>query len=630
MVKVVQSGRLVAMVIVLTVGFATLGYRLVDLQVFQCEHLRKEAIDNTHRTFLRESRRGDIRDRQGNLLAGTVFVKTVCASPELLGSYKGDVARLLAPLLQLSESELSEKLEPRTYVSQKGEVKIDPHVILKRKVALETWEQIRKEMSQFPGIDLKTLPVKDRTFLRNLRTGGIFVEPYDEQLRVYPNETLAAHVLGFVGSVERQTARGVVRELVGVDGIERISDAALRGVRGWRTTEVVHRREVVPFRDQDVQPHPGRHVILTLDVGLQHIVETELVEVMERHSPVSASAIAVRPATGEILAMANAPVFDVNHPGNAPIEILRNRAITDVAEPGSTFKIVAASAALNEGLVTLETQFDCEGGRFWYAGRSLRDDHPAGILTVEGIIAKSSNIGTAKIALQLGRERLYQYIRNFGFGAPTGIPLVGEVRGIVHPPKAWDKLSITRFPIGQGIAVTPLQMVMAMSAVANGGRLMQPWLIERIVDDEGRTIVQYQPQTIRQVISEAAAAQMVTALKTVVSTNGTAKRAKLEHYTVAGKTGTAQKAGKGGYVPEKYFASFVGFFPAANPELCIAVVVDEPKLPNYYGSQTAAPAFRNIAERAAKYLAIKPDVVSAESLRAHQSDHSFAVHKDRP
>ncbi len=615
MVKAVQNGRLVVMAVLLALAFAALGYRLVDLQFLRCDDLRKKAEDNTHRTFVREPRRGDIRDRRGNLLAGSVFVKTVSAAPGLIGGYQAIVARTLAPLLEMSETQLAERLQIRTYVTAEGETKIDPHVVLKHKVSLEAWEKIQAAMYALKfGVNETALHPKKRAFYRELRSSAIFAEAYNDQLRVYPNRALAAHVLGHVQMRDRDTVRGTVSEMAGADGVERALDSSLRGVPGWRTTEVAKARELVPFREQDVEPSSGRHVILTIDAALQHIVESELAEVMQKFSPVSASAIVVKPRTGEILALANVPSFDPNKPGDFPEAYRRNRAITDISEPGSTFKIIAVSGALNDGIVGLDTEFDCEEGHFLYAGRRLRDDHPSGSLSVEDIVAKSSNIGTAKIALQMGRERLYDYIRGYGFGSVTGIPLVGEVRGIIHSPKAWDKLSITRFPIGQGVAVTPLQMVMAMSAIANGGRLMQPMLIDRVVDDEGRIVVQYQPQQLRQVISEAAAKQMTVALKSVVSEKGTAKRARLVHYTVAGKTGTAQKAGNGSYLRGKYFSSFIGYFPSEMPELCISVVLDEPKLPNYYGSQTAAPAFRNIAERAAKYLAIKPDISPNEPL----------------
>ena len=326
---------------------------------------------------------------------------------------------------------------------------------------------------------------------------------------------------------------------------------------------------------------------------------------MEKHSPISISSIVVRPRTGEILAMATLPNFDPNNLGNSA-DARRNRVIADVAEPGSTFKIVVASAALNEGIVKLGDTFDCEHGHFFYCGRMLHDHESYGTLSVENIITKSSNIGAAKIGIKLGESRLYDYMRNFGFGTPTGIPLQGEVRGIVHPVKSWSKVSIAQIPMGQGIAVTRLQMMMAMCAIANNGWLMRPMLVGRLEDRDHKVVAKYSPQRLRQVISEPAARQMVKALKTVVSADGTAPKAALDHYTVAGKTGTAQKVENGGYAHGKYFSSFIGFFPADNPELCISVMMDEPKQ-GYYGGQTAAPVFKQIAERAANYLNIRPE-----------------------
>lgn len=603
--------------ILLTIAFCCLGYRLVDLQVVQHEKLRKLARVNTHQLFLRETRRGEIRDRRGNLLAGTLYVKTVNANPSLIAPYQEKVARVLAPLLEMDEQVLLKKLEFSTFVDEQGRLKVDQHSELKDKVSLERWERIQEAMKTLDfGIDESALSKAERQFFWNLRHRAIYSDRYDDQLRVYPNKQLAAHVIGYVGATNRQTMAGNVRELAGSDGIERVMDAVLRGVPGWRQTEYARSRELVTFRNQDVDPQAGRNVVLTLDAGLQHIVESELAEVMLRNSPDSVSAIVVQPRTGEILAMATLPTYDPNRLQDSQPEHRRNRAITDMLEPGSTFKIVPISAALAEGLVTLDTRVDCEGGRWFFAGRSLKDDHPAGVLTVEQVVGKSSNIGTAKIAVQLGAARLYEYARRFGFGSRTGVSLAGELNGWLHPPKRWSKLSLSRIPIGQGVAVTPIQMVMAMSAIANGGRLMRPMLVDRIEDENGNILVQYGPEMVRQVVNEEVAKEMVTALKSVMSTNATGRKARLDYYTCAGKTGTAQKVVNGGYSHSQYFASFVGFFPADAPELCIAVILDDPKGGNYYGGSTAGPAFKHIAERAAKYLAIKPEIVPPEALAA--------------
>lgn len=602
------------LLMLLIAAFAGLGYRLVELQVFRHEELHAKAQQNTQREFLLEPRRGDILDARGNLLATSIFVKTVCADPVLIGSRQAEVARAIAPVLQLPERELHKRLLPVTRLNERGETVTNRYVVLKRKVSVETWEKVQAAMRNLTfGIDESKLPKADRPFYRDLRLKSVFADPMDDQLRVYPNQSLAAHVLGFVGMSDTEVNGTRITETVGIDGLERTLDSKLKGVRGWRVTEADKRnREMVTFRDQDVEPRDGLNAVLTLDSVIQHLLESALSEAADKHSPLSISGIVIRPRTGEILAMATLPNFDPNDPGRAvTADARRNRVIADVVEPGSTFKIVVVSGALNDQAVKLTDNFDCEHGAFHYAGRILHDHESYDVLSAQEIITKSSNIGAAKIGIRLGQNRLYDYIRSFGFGASTGIPLPGEVHGIVHPVKDWSKVSIAQIPMGHGIAVTRLQMTMAMCAIANNGWLMRPTLVDRLEDRNGNVVAKYKPQQVRRVISEAAAKQMVTALKTVVSPVGTAPKAALEHYTVAGKTGTAQKAGPGGYLPGKYIASFIGFLPADNPELCVAIVMDEPKQ-GYYGGQTCAPVFKQVAERAANYLNIRPDLDSQE------------------
>lgn len=594
---------LVALVLL---AFAGLGYRLVDLQVLRHEALSVKAQENAQLEFPLEPRRGDILDAKGNLLATSVLVKTVCADPTTVGNRQSEVARTLAPSLQMSEAQLVAKLTPRIYQNEDGETVTNKYVKLKEKVSVETWQKIQTAMTNLSfGLDEKKLSKSEKAFYQVLRNKAVFAE--DGQLRAYPNQALAAHVLGYVGSEERTTNGARRIEIVGKDGIEHMFDSKLRGVRGWRVSEKDGKqRELVSRREQDVEARDGLSVVLTIDSVIQHIVETALADAMEKHSPVSISGIVIRPRTGEILALATLPNYDPNNPGNATADERRNRVIADVAEPGSTFKIVVISGALNDKTVSLADTFDCEYGHFWYAGRNLHDHHSYGVLPVENIITKSSNIGAAKVGIKMGENRLYEYIRDFGFGARTGIPLQGEVSGIFHPLKAWSKVSIAQIPMGQGIAVTRLQMTMAMCAIANNGWLMRPMLVDRLEDADHRVMAKFTPQRVRQVISESADKLMVRALKTVVSAEGTAPKAALEHYTVAGKTGTAQKAEHGVYVPGKYFSSFIGFFPADNPELCISVTIDEPK-EGHFGGDTAAPVFKQIAERAASYLNVRPE-----------------------
>jgi cell division protein FtsI/penicillin-binding protein 2 len=616
MAKRLQLRRLLFLALLLGAAFVGLGYRLVDLQVLRHSELQAKARQNTQLELTLEPRRGDILDARGNLLATSVFVKTVCADPTFIGNHQTEIARAISPLLQLNESEVAERLLPRLKQNEKGQTITNRYVVLKRKVKVETWRAVAAAMSNLtfqPNLCPATCgcngtPKARAGFYRNLRAKAIFTDKLDDQLREYPNKALAAHVLGHVGQAERELNGSTILETVGKDGIELTMNSKLTGARGWRVTEIDHRRrELVALRDQNVEPRDGHNVVLTIDSAVQDFLEAALAEGMEKHSPSSIAGLVVRPRTGEILAMATLPTFDPNHPGSNA-DARRNRIITDVMEPGSTFKIVVVSGALNDQLVRLNDTFDCEHGHFAFAGRVLHDHGSHGDLSVEQIITKSSNIGAAKIGIKMGDQRLHDYVSNFGFGTRTGIPLPGEVKGIVHDVKDWSKVTIAQIPMGHGVAVTRLQMAMAMCAIANDGWLMQPMLVQRLQDRAGNVIARYTPQRVRQVLSESAARQTVAALKTVVTTEGTAPKAALEHYRVAGKTGTAQKAGVGGYVPGKYVSSFIGFFPADNPELCISIVMDEPKQ-GYYGGQTAAPLFREVAERAANYLNIRPDIV---------------------
>src|SRR6266487_1504137 len=614
MAKRIQLRRVLFLVFLLGAAFVSLGYRLVDLQVLRHDELRVKAQQNTQREFLLEPRRGDILDAKGNQLATSIFVKTVCADPVLLGNRQADVARTVAPILNLSEGEVYQRLLPRLRQNEKGQTATNRYVVLKRKVTLETWQQVQAAMAQLSfGVDETKLPLAARTFYRDLRAKAIFTDPMDDQLRVYPNQSLAAHVLGYVGMNEREFNGTRLLETAGKDGLELTLDARLAGARGWRTTETdQRRREVVALRNQDVEPRDGLNAVLTIDSVVQHMLESALAEGMEKNSPISITGIIVRPRTGEILALATLPNFNPNNPGS-DADARRNRVITDVMEPGSTFKIVPVSGALNDQIVRPNDTFDCEHGHFAFAGRVLHDHESYGVLSVQNIIMKSSNIGAAKIGIKLGNHRLYDYICHYGFGARTGIPLPGEVLGIVHPLEKWSKVSIAQIPMGQGVAVTRLQMTMAVCAIANHGWLMRPMLVDRLEDRDGHVMANFTPQRLRQVISDSTDQLMVRALKTVVSPEGTAPMAALEHYTFAGKTGTAQKAEHGVYVPGKYFSSFIGFFPADNPELCISVTMDEPK-GGHYGGETTAPVFHEIAERAANYLNIRPEDGEAPSL----------------
>jgi cell division protein FtsI/penicillin-binding protein 2 len=611
-----QFNRALALLGLVVLAFAGLGFRLVDLQVWRHDELAKQAEKKTVLTSWRTAKRGDILDVNGNLLATSVSVKMICADPSMIGGQQAAVAHVLAPLLQLSEGELQQRLTPRIQKNSLGETVTNGlhYVRLQKNIPDETWQKIQTAMSQLAfGVDEKKLSKTDRAFLRNLRQYAISAEP--DQLRVYPNGSLAAHVLGFVGTVENTNHTS---DVVGYDGIEKFFDDKLRGASGWRVSGMDSRKnELVTLRDEDVQAQSGLNVVLTIDAAVQHILETTLTNAMARHAPESITGIVMRPRTGEILALASLPSFDPNNLRTINTNTEPDRVISDVMEPGSTFKTIVISGALNEHVINMNDTVFCENGLFQYAGIRLHDSegHHFGNLTVQQVLQKSSNIGASKIGIQLQAPKLYEYMEDFGLGAFTGIPLPHEVsaKKFVRPADKWGKYSIAQIPMGQGVAVTRLQMAMAIGAIANGGELMRPMLVKELDDASGNVIQRYAPQSVRRVVTEATAKEMVGALKTVVSKDGTAAMAAITNYVVAGKTGTAQKVVDGKYANDRFVVSFIGFFPADNPQICISVVMDSPKEGGHaFGGALCGPIFSEIGKRCASYMNIPPDEISPQ------------------
>ena len=609
-----QFIRVLALLGLVVLAFVGLGFRLMDLQVWRHEELVKLAEKKTLQTTWHPAKRGDILDANRYQLATSVFVKTICADPSLIGGQQSVVARAIAPLLGMNEADLYQRLVPRVARNSKGGTVTNGlhYVRLQKNVTDETWQKIQTTMSQLTfGVDEKKLSKANRTFLRGLRSGAVFTEPVDDQLRVYPNGPLAAHVLGFTGTAENTNHTA---ELAGIGGIENFFDDKLRGASGWRVTGSDSRgKELVALRDEDVQAQSGLNVVLTIDAAIQHIVESALTNAMEKHAPQSITGIVMRPRTGEILAMATLPTFDPNDLRTINTNTEPNRVISDVMEPGSTFKTLVISGALNEHVVKLTDSVFCENGVLHYAGITLHDSegHHFGNLTVQQVLQKSSNIGAAKIGMQLGADKLYEYMQEFGLGAFTGIPLPHEAsaKNFVHPLKG--KYSIAQIPMGQGVAVTRLQMAMAFGAIANGGVLMHPMLVKRLEDSSGKVVQQYEPQSVRRVVTDATAKEMVEALKTVVSKDGTAPLAAITNYTVAGKTGTAQKVVDGKYASDRFVVSFIGFFPADNPQVCISIVMDSPKEGGRaFGGALCGPIFSEIGKRCASYLHIPADQIA--------------------
>jgi len=548
---------------ILALAFAGLGVRLAFLHVGTHEHVRSSLarVRSVEREILPS--RGNIYDCQGkrNILALDLAARDVCVDPQFLvkSNMVDTVAAELAGELGLSRRDLSEKLE--------------------------------KPDRRFAYVQ-RYVPDDQLVALREKKLPGVFFR--EATVRYYPQQEFMCHVLGFVNY-----------ERVGSAGVEQATDRYLRGSPGWLESQVDgFRRELYTKRSRSVAPIRGADVFLTIDQNVQYILEQALDDVVEEHRAKGAWAIMQRVRTGEILAMASRPAYDLNVFRTVDSDCKLNRAIGYVYEPGSTLKIATIAAALNEGTVRPNDVYNCENGAWFYKRRVLHDYHPYSSLTVADGLKKSSNILAAKVALTLGDRRLHRYMSEFGLGDTLGIDLPGEECGILRQYRRWSAIDATRIAIGQGIAVTALQMVGVAAAIANDGFLMKPYVVASIVRDDGTVMLNREPEVLGQPIRPDTAALMRRLLGRVTEDGGTGKRARVEGFTVAGKTGTAQKA-KGGRYVDKYMASFVGFLPVNDPQIAMVVVVDEPE-PKHTGGYVAAPVFGRIASQAVRCLDIDP------------------------
>ncbi len=453
-------------------------------------------------------------------------------------------------------------------------------------------ERLGRKESKFAYVR-RFVPEDQVEPVARMKLPGVFFQ--DSYARNYPQGAFMCHILGFANV-----------EGVGAAGVEQVMDRFLRGAPGLVESRLDGRRhEMYSQRTREIAPQAGTDICLSIDQNAQYMLEKALQQAVDRHQARGAWGIVQRVRTGEILAMACLPTYDLNAFREAPDDRKLNRAIGYVYEPGSVMKAVTIAAALNEGVVTPSTVFDCESGSWLYQGKILRDFHPYGNLTVADIVKKSSNIGSAKIALLLGEQRLDQYMRAFNMGRPLGIDLPGEEGGILPPLARWSRLSCSRIAIGQGIAVTALQMLGVYAAIANDGFLMKPHVVQRAVKPDGETLYQAELSVLSRPIRGETAAIMRGLLGRVTEEGGTGTKAAIPGYRVAGKTGTAQKAVAGGYSESAYMSSFVGFLPTEQPEVGIIIVVDEPQ-PLHTGGIVAAPAFREVAEQLVRYLDIPP------------------------
>jgi cell division protein FtsI (penicillin-binding protein 3) len=553
--------RIAAVAVLFAVLFGALALRVVQLTTVQAEGLKRRADRQHHRSVQATATRGSIVDRFGEPLALSRDSASVYLRPrEFLG--QPDAVNTVARLLDV----------PRDVVLQRASASA-PFVWLRRQVPIEQWNRVE-----------------------DLKLRGIGSEPTRQ--RVYPHGPLAGHVVGFT-NVDGQ----------GLEGIERAFDEALRG--GVQALVVGHDAWGRQFELGDgwgSLPRAGAHVELTLDLALQRVAEEELERAVRQFRARAGSLVALDPNTGEVLAMANVPRFDPNRVRGVAADQVRNRAVTDVYEPGSTFKAFLAAAAIEEHVVRPEERINCEGGRYAVGNRTIRDAHPHGVLSFADVIAQSSNIGCAKVAERLGNQRFAKLVRALGFGAPTGIDLPGETAGLLRPVERWGRIHLVTTAFGQGIAATPLQMARGFAALANGGDLLRPYVVRRITEDDGTVRYAARPHLERRVMSRRTA-EAVTEMLVAVTERGTGKQARIDGFRVAGKTGTAQKVDPdtGRYHPRDRMSSFVGFVPADDPALVILVVVDSPRTATY-GGVVAAPVFRAVAEYGLARRGILPSV----------------------
>ncbi len=608
MSKGFASNRLTLLALGVIACFMGVCVRLVFLQVVDRDSLLQFVEKARRQIVVEHARRGTILDTNGNLLATSRSELTVAVDPWMLADYLAEektearrerrrieqqnLRAQCAELLDVPVAEMEKLFEPKM---RPVAIDKDTRDGTRDGQVKDRWEKLREGVSEsvFAQIqqlkfDGKVTKVQGLTFDRVYR-------------RVYPSGGLAAHVIGYLN-----------KEGTPVTGAERRLDLYLKGQDGWIESEKDGaRRELAQFRSREVAKKDGDSVVLTIDSVVQHVLEDELKIIASKFNPHFATIIASDPQTGAILGMANYPSFDLNNFNKATPESFKNAATEYLIEPGSTFKIVAAGAALDQGIVTPETSFDCGITTINYKGRDLKlpkEDHPFERLTVAEIVSHSSNRGAAQLAMAMGDDKFYEYVKRYGFGERTELSLGLEERGILEPPKKWDALTITRMPMGHAVAATPLQIHMAMSAVANSGTLLRPHIFKEIRDCNGNVIRTFPTETRGKVLKPSTAALLAQLLHGVL-TEGTAKGFDIAGFDLAGKTGTAQKIIDGKYSNSRYVASFVGFFPASRPQVVLSVIVDDAQLPKgemASGRNVSAPSFRHIAEQLIQYYEIKP------------------------
>lgn len=552
--------RVACLFLLIAVIMSGLGFRLMYLQFYRSNWLSENAVDQRVRDIPVEAKRGTIFDRNGRELGVSISTESVYAIPAEIVDVEETAAKLAA-ILALDRDKLAVKLKKRQAFTW-----------VKRKVDTEVAKAVHR--LNLPGIGLT-----------------------QESQRYYPNDNLASHVLGFTG-IDSQ----------GLDGVELTFDSYLKGRSGSIVVEYDARGQEIPYAShQFVKPVEGHNIYLTIDSVIQQIIERELEKVMQDTKAQAATIIAMDPRTGEILALANRPDYNPNHFADFAPKLWRNIAVSNAYEPGSTFKILTTTAALGEKVVSLNERF-FDPGFVEVQGRTIHcwKNGGHGSQTFQEVVENSCNVGFVNVGLRLGVDPFYKYFNAFGLGKPTNVDLPGEAKGIVIEKSQVKPINIATMSMGQSIAVTPLQLVTAVAAVANDGQRLRPQILREVKGKEGEIIRSFAPDIINQVVDAATAQEVKNVLESVVE-NGTGKNAYIEGFRIAGKTGTAQKVGAGGYMPGKYVASFVGFAPVDKPQIVMVVIIDEP-VGLYYGGQIAAPVFTNIMNDVLQYLKIAPRI----------------------
>jgi cell division protein FtsI (penicillin-binding protein 3) len=567
------QARLAATAVVFGVWGVAIEARLVWLQVVQRAELTARAERQQMRTLEAVGERGEILDRNGHVLAYSVDAESVYAVPTEIDDPTRAAARLCGALDDCDARE-RQKIEERL-----GRQK--PFAFVRRQLSPD-------EVRRVAALKLE---------------GVGFIK---ENRRYYPKKELAAQVIGYAGV-----------ENIGLAGIESAFDKQIRGRAGRILIQTDARRHTV-FSRVERPATVGADVELTIDEYLQYIAERELRAGVRENRASGGTVLVMDPHTGEILALANYPTFNPNTFNRYPHAQMRNRAIQEIYEPGSTFKIVTASAAFEESLIKPETPIDVSSGQITFGSRVIHDVHTYGVLSFTDVLVKSSNVGAIKVGLRLGPERLSRYVRRFGFGQTLSPELRGESPGIVWDASDLNASALASVSMGYQIGVTPLQMATAVSSIANGGELLEPHIVRAVIRNGRR--VETPRKVLRQTVSARTAAELTAIMEQVVE-RGTGKAAKLDEYQVAGKTGTSAKLVEGRYSKSDYHASFVGFVPSRRPALTILVVIDSPHAQGYYGGTVSAPVFKRVAEAALRHLGVPPTVNPLPPvLVAHQDD----------